>query len=447
MRTELILRSVLSLAPIGLAVGIALAQRPSRRGLAGVLVALLWNTWSLLAVNLVAIHFGWWAFDASLPSFMGVAIEPWLGWTILWGAFLPLAASERPLVPIIVAVFWLDLIAMPLLSPVLVVGRSWLLGEAVAIAFALLPSLLFSRWTATDTRLKERAAMQIVTAGALLLWLVPTAAIAKADSWDAIYAIPSWRLSLAAQVLIVPIALGVRAVGEFVHRGRGTPIPYDPPKQLVTSGPYSYVRNPMQLSMVLIFAVGAATLWNPWLLASAAIAFAYGAGLANWHEGIDLESRFGQRWSDYRAQSRNWIPRWRPYVESEAQLLVAFSCSTCSSVARWFLARNPVGLKIAPAEDVEDSGLRRVTYVATGSEPVRGVAAIARALEHIHLGWGATGWILTMPGVSHLAQLMADAFGPSPHAVVGLPYEKISCEVRSERLAGFYRGECGRRCS
>lgn len=436
MRTELILRSLLSLAPVALAVGIALMQRPSRRSLAGVLVALSWNGWSLLAVNRIATRFGWWEFDPSLPSYMGVAIEPWLGWTILWGGFLPLAAHDRPLVPILVAVFWLDLIAMPLLSPVLVLGQGWLFGEAVAIALALLPSLLFSRWTANDTHLKGRAAMQVVTAGAFLLWLVPTAAIAKAGSWDAVSAIPSWRLSLAAQILIVPVALGVRAVGEFVHRGRGTPIPYDAPKQLVTSGPYSYMRNPMQFSMVLIFAVGAAVLWNPWLLASATIAFAYGTGLASWHEDVDLDSRFGQRWIDYRTETRNWLPRWRPYLGGESQLLVAFSCSTCSSVGRWFLGRNPVGLKIAPAEDVRDSGLRRVTYISAGSQPVRGVAAIARALEHIHLGWAIIGWILAMPGVSHLAQVMADVFGPSPHVVAGLPYEKNSCEVSATPVPG-----------
>ena len=278
--------------------------------------------------------------------------------------------------------------------------------------------------------------MQVATAGAFLLWLVPTAAIAKAGSWEALSAIPTLRWSLAAQILIVPIALGVRAVSEFVDRGRGTPIPYDPPKQLVTSGPYSYVRNPMQLSMVLIFGVGAATLWNPWLLASASIAIAYGAGLASWHEGIDLESRFGKPWISYREKTRNWIPRLRPYVEVEAHLLVAFSCSTCSSVGRWFLARNPVGLKISPAEDAQDSGLRRVTYISAGSEPISGVAAIARALEHIHLGWAVTGWVLAMPGVSHLARLMADVFGPSPQLVAGLPYEKHSCEVSGRPVSG-----------
>jgi protein-S-isoprenylcysteine O-methyltransferase Ste14 len=318
---------------------------------------------------------------------------------------------------------------MPLLSPVLVLGRGWLFGEAAAIAFALLPSLLFSRWTANDTHLKRRAAMQVATAAAFLLWLVPTAAIVKTDSWASVSAFPSWRLSLAAQILILPITLGARAVSEFVHPGRGTPIPYDPPKQLVTSGPYSYVRNPMQLSMVLIFVVGAVALWNPWLLASAAIAWAYGAGLASWHEGADLESRFGQRWFSYRAVTRNWIPRWRPYVDGESQLLVAFSCSTCSSVGRWFLTRKPVGLRIAPAESSEDLGIRRITYLRPSGQPVRGVAAVARALDHINLGWALVGWILSLPLVLQLAQVIADVFGPKPHVVSGLPYDRSARDL------------------
>lgn len=429
MSVELLLRSALLVAPIAFAVGTAVVRGPSRRTLTGVLVAVAWNVWSLLVVNLLAIHFGWWEFDAALPSFMGVAIEPWLGWTILWGAFVPLAASDRPLVPILVAALWFDLIAMPLLDPVLVLGRGWLLGEAAAIALALLPSLLFARWTANDTHLKGRAAMQVGTAGAFLLWLVPVAAIAKSDGWDAVAAIPTWRLSLAAQILIIPIAMGVRAVSEFVHRGRGTPIPYDPPKQLVTSGPYSYVRNPMQLSMVLIFVVGAATLWDPWLLASAAIAWAYGAGLATWHEGIDLESRFGDQWVTYREKTRNWIPRWRPYIEGESQLLVAFSCSTCSSVGRWFVTRAPLGLRVLPAESSEDRGIRRITYVPASGSPSSGVAAVFQALGHINLGWAVVGWVLNLPVLRQVSQLIADVFGPSPHPVAGNDFERSACQV------------------
>jgi hypothetical protein len=37
------------------------------------------------------------------------------------------------------------------------------------------------------------------------------------------------------------------------------------------------------------------------------------------------------------------------------------------------------------------------------------VAAVARGLEHIHLGWACVGWFLRCPGIAGLAQLMVDA--------------------------------------
>lgn len=35
-------------------------------------------------------------------------------------------------------------------------------------------------------------------------------------------------------------------------RGGGTPVPCDPPKRLVSTGPYAYIGNPMQTAMALI---------------------------------------------------------------------------------------------------------------------------------------------------------------------------------------------------
>ena len=117
----------------------------------------------------------------------------------------------------------------------------------------------------------------------------------------------------------------------------------------------------------------------------------------------------------------------------EATLLVAYSCGTCSQIGRWFSARNPVGLRIAPAEDAADPELRRITYLPAEGPPARGVAAVARALEHLHLGWALVGWILAMPGVSHGAQLLADVFGPTPHPVAGLPYDELACSSEGSR--------------
>ncbi len=41
-------------------------------------------------------------------------------------------------------------------------------------------------------------------------------------------------------------------------RARGTPVPFNPPPQLVTTGPYAYVRNPMLAGVfALFFGIGA----------------------------------------------------------------------------------------------------------------------------------------------------------------------------------------------
>ena len=436
-------RLMLWLGPVLVAYGAAAARRPSRRLLTGVLLAVSWNLWALLAVNLVALHLGWWSFHPSLPTFMGVPLEPWLGWVVLWGAAAPLVGFDRPLVGTAVGFLWLDLIAMPRLEPLVVLDRSWAAGEAAAIALALLPGLFLARWTVAGANLCARAALQVVCAGALMLWLVPSIAVEVAGGWGRALDVPGWQLGVGLQALLVPISLGVRAVTEFVTRGNGTPLPYDSPRKLVTTGPYSYVNNPMQLSMLLCFVIAALVLSNLWMIAAAVVAFAYSAGLAAWHEDEQLIERFGDDWTGYRGRVRSWLPRWRPSVTTASTLLVAYSCGSCSAIGRWLLTRRPIGLHVAPAEDLADPGLRRVTYLAFDGSRSEGVAAIARSLEHIHLGWAVIGWLLALPGIAQLAQLIVDACGPGPQTVAGRPYDRDSCAldtvIATERAPGRQR--------
>ena len=412
------------LAPVILAMVLFAIRRPSRASVTGIGLAIAWNLWSVLAVNVVALHFGWWQFDSHLPGFMGVPYELWLGWVALWGALAPLVGFDRPVPLVVTAFLWVDLLVMPALEPSVVLAPSWLIGEAVALCVALVPGLLLARWTIERTRLHERAALQVLCAGGLMLWLLPS--IALRGSWPGAGAFTGWEMSAVVQVLVLPITLGLRAVIEFVRVGGGTPIPYDPPRRLVQSGPYAYVRNPMQVAMVLLFAIAAVPLRNPWMLAASGIALAYSVGLASWHENLELTERFGDDWMRYRSRVRPWLPRLRPVITDEATLLVAYSCGVCSSVGRWFLRRSPIGLSIAPAEESKDPGLRRVTYLPAGGRPEIGVAAIARALEHIHLGWALAGWFLALPGVVNVAQLISDVCGPGPQRVQGRSFDETS---------------------
>ena len=56
-------------------------------------------------------------------------------------------------------------------------------------------------------------------------------------------AVPFWLAGIAA--------LAWCAV-DFVRKGRGTPVPFDPPKTLVVTGLYRYVRNPMYAGALLV---------------------------------------------------------------------------------------------------------------------------------------------------------------------------------------------------
>ena len=63
---------------------------------------------------------------------------------------------------------------------------------------------------------------------------------------------PPWTL-IPALILLVPgVILVLWTWIQFIH-ARGTPVPLNPPQELITSGLYAYSRNPMLLGIFLIF--------------------------------------------------------------------------------------------------------------------------------------------------------------------------------------------------
>jgi protein-S-isoprenylcysteine O-methyltransferase Ste14 len=57
---------------------------------------------------------------------------------------------------------------------------------------------------------------------------------------------------LAVPFWLVGIAVVTWCAADFVRKGHGTPVPLDPPKELVVSGLYRFVRNPMYVGVLLI---------------------------------------------------------------------------------------------------------------------------------------------------------------------------------------------------
>jgi protein-S-isoprenylcysteine O-methyltransferase Ste14 len=313
---------------------------------------------------------------------------------------------------------WLDLALMPLGAPVVRLGDSWLIGETAAVVAGLVPGLLLARWTVAGRHLMTRVAMQGVLAVGLMV-VLPVAL-------SGVPARPGWTLGLVAQLMIVSAAPVAAAVAEFARSGRGTPLPYDPPVRLVTTGPYAYVRNPMQTGMTVTYLL--LGLLDAHFLIGAVVAVAYGAGLAAWHEDTQLRDLHGAAWTRYRSAVRPWLPRARPYAGTPAAVIwIAGGCDRCGPVARWVIRRSPVALTVRAAE-THPAGVRRMTYERSDGIRAEGVAAWAQAAGHLHLGWALIGWTLLLPGLGRFAQLCADAFGAGPALtpVGSAPKDRVS---------------------
>lgn len=405
------------LALAGPVAALALAVRGGDRGSrerGALLLAWLAALLGLGVVHEVAAATGWWRYAEVTGSFRGNPVDLWFGWAVLWGP-LPVALRRHVTLPAAVAAaLWFDLVVMPAATPVVELGPTWLVGEVVAIAIALVPAVLLGGWVADDRQLAARVTFQLVLTGGLALWLLPSAAFTLGDgSWATLLERPWWQLAALTQLAVLLALPALAAVHELVVRGHGSPYPWDPTRRLVTSGPYAHVGAPMQLSAVgLLVLLALAT--RSWSLVGAAVAgVAFSATVAAPHEHDALTSRFGPAYAAYRREVPTWRPRWRPYVPAPATLWLARGCDLCQQLAEVVLALGPAGIEHADAED-HPTPLTRARYEAADGTVDDGLAAVGRSLEHVNLAAASVGWALRLPGLRTVLQLVADGVGAGP---------------------------------
>jgi len=395
---------------------------PDVRRAAGALLACAYQLPALALLNTLAPRLGLWHFEAVGGLFLGMPVDLLLGWVILWGLVPIVALPNIPILALALGAGWLDLLLMPRLAPVLHLDRRWLVGEAFALVLCFVPAQLLARWTWRDEHLGIRAALQALCFSGLLLGLLPALILEKTGGCWQLGMESGWAGGIFLQILALPAVFGLSAVQEFVERGRGTPLPWDSPKHLVTSGAYRYVANPMQVSISIVLVGWGLVLGSLLVAAAGLMSIVYSAGLASWDETDQMRSRFGEGWVRYRSAVGVWWPRFRPYVASPAQLWVARGCDPCSRLESWIRRAKPVGLEILPAELHPSRDLTRLTYdPGNGGPEEGGLRALSRALEHIHFGWAFCGFLMRLPGVCPLLQLVADACGGDPRALPRRP--------------------------
>jgi protein-S-isoprenylcysteine O-methyltransferase Ste14 len=122
---------------------------------------------------------------------------------------------------------------------------------------------------------------------------------------------------LGSLIVLVGLVGFVLTVRMLILIGKGTIMPWDPTRKLVTGSLYGYVRNPMILSVLLIVS-GEAVLFASGGLALLALAFfAVNTVYFIFSEEPGLEERFGQEYVEYKRNVPRWVPRLHPWKSKD----------------------------------------------------------------------------------------------------------------------------------
>jgi len=160
----------------------------------------------------------------------------------------------------------------------------------------------------------------IAVLGSAVFFVVAPCTLAGLVPWS----ITGWQLrppflgleltrGIGAIMILAGVPGLVDAFARFALQGLGTPAPIAPTRNLVVTGLYRYVRNPIYVAVVAII-LGQAVLMGDWRL------IVYGALL--WlgfhvfvvaYEEPTLEQTFGREYEAFRAAVPRWIPRMTPW--------------------------------------------------------------------------------------------------------------------------------------
>lgn len=121
----------------------------------------------------------------------------------------------------------------------------------------------------------------------------------------------NFSLTIGMLLLVTGAAMIAWTVFYF-RRARGTPVPVNPPQELITTGPYSYTRNPM-LAGVFLFMFGLGFTMHS---LSLVLIFVPLYALAHvWElkqiEEPELAKRFGEEFLAYSKRTPMFFPRIR----------------------------------------------------------------------------------------------------------------------------------------
>jgi len=367
----------------------------------------LWVSISLFLVNGLSVYWGFWSFKEERSTL--IPHDLFFDWVVFWGVFVPFVMKGRYLIITALFLFWIDILFMPLLAKLglLDLRENWLIGEFLLIFLVFIPSQLWFRFSWKAINLGWRSFFQVlVMAFVLLIGLPFLANLYQSESMPLVPRVTSiWM-----QIIFIIALPSLIAVVDLVEKGQGTPFPFDPTKKLVRSGVYAYIRNPIQWSFTWLFAPLAAMYQSELMLLGVLVSVAYVIGVSNPDEKVSMAHRFGDEWKRYKRMVPAWYFKWRPTSITPAKIYFNKDCSICSFLRSWMENRNPLYLEFMDANQ-HDIVLENLRYENEEGTKYSSVKALASCLEHINLAWASLAWLMRLPIISHVLQIIVDTMG------------------------------------
>jgi protein-S-isoprenylcysteine O-methyltransferase Ste14 len=118
--------------------------------------------------------------------------------------------------------------------------------------------------------------------------------------------------------IVIGVVICIYCSGSFVFVGKGTPIPFTPTKELIVTGLYRFVRNPLYIAAVLVLAGEAVLFQSLGIFIYCLVMF----GIFNLHVHMEesiLAYKFGAAYEQYRNSVPRWIPRLKPYKDNDSE--------------------------------------------------------------------------------------------------------------------------------
>jgi ribA/ribD-fused uncharacterized protein len=162
--------------------------------------------------------------------------------------------------------------------------------------------------TMTLQRISVALRGTLYASGFVLLWVWLAVSLQPLDKRLPVTISPSLRAP-GIVVGLAGVVLAAWCIITFITRGRGTPAPFDPPRDFVASGAYRYARNPMYIGGAAALLGAGLMLASPTIVILAAFFWLAMHLLVVFYEEPVLENRFGESYVRYKASVNRWLPR------------------------------------------------------------------------------------------------------------------------------------------